>query len=787
MKERIRKIYQKTAVVLTACMLVAGISPITGLAKVYHDAPIGGEAPADYNGTFPMMHIKVNVDTNHFETTVDDLKENNEFETNFTISVDFDDIASPGNASPSDWDPDAWADIIASELEFNPVFSEDTAATAKKLGATVSITENPYKLLIRVNNPQELLPNEGHMVTVLFNASFKNITYPGGLGSASTPGVTIIISDSSGSGEEDVCIPAKSPTWSNGKPGVVTWDSESLSEDVKERVKYTAVRIFRDGENICPGGMVSNSWYQKNHDVREFFTEPGEYTFQASFIMTRNWYVPEEYWSEESAPIDFTLPDKLVSIPQNLKWLPDGTATWDRVPEEAFITTNVNRRYVVYVYAKDDETSEFERLGRFNKTGSNQMDVSAQLEAGKTYKFRVMALGDLMEYANSELSDFSDEFVLDPVAQGGNDLINNLLNSDDVKTSVESTNLSDENKGTLKLAIQVYKNVAEKYGELESAYREEAGKDELLIETGASSIEAEKVTVIGGILNGATGIKFENPTPEDLNNANVSQYRNKAAVNITLSGEAEGELKYPVLITMPTPLGVDAEDVLIIHVKHDGSIERIRPRVNDDGTVSFAVTNFSTFFFVDSTSASGGYSGGSGGGGGSSFGASATGTVTMDARKGRINSLTGIITGSGEGYSKWISEVPQGQVEGTATRWKLQYADGTFATGFFVTDEQGNLVKDEAGNPVEQPLWELVNGAWYAFGADGYAKEGFVTDPALGGIFYIDINTGMKTGWQEIAGQWRYFNTGSDGIKGKMAVATTIGGYYINEDGVWVQ
>ena len=535
-----------------------------------------------------------------------------------------------------------------------------------------------------------------------------------------------------------------------------------------------------------PGGDGFEPEISDYNDVREFFTEPGEYTFQASFIMSSHWYVPEEYWSEESDPIDFVLPDKSVTVPKNLNWLSDGTATWDKVPEKDLITQGKESRYLIYLYEKNDETNEFERLGTFYSSVNNQMNVSMDLEADRTYKFRVMALGDLIEYANSDFSDFSNEFVLNPVAQEGNIFINNLLDSDNVKESVENTNLSEKDKGTLKLAIQVYKNVAEKYKELEDIYQEEAGKADFLKETGESGLEAEKINVIGGLLNGATGIKFEKPSQEDLNNANVSKHRTKAALNISLSGGAEGELKYPVLITMPTPSGIDAKDVVIIHIKHNGIVERIEPRVNADGTVSFAVTDFSTIFFADSTSIIGGHSSSSGGGGGSSFGTSAAGATTVDAKKGKINSLTGIIIGTGDGYSKWISEAPQSQAEGAVLRWKLQYADGTFAVGSYVTDEQGNIVKDASGNPVEQPLWELIGGAWYMFGADGYARSGLVFDPALGGWFYLDINIGMKTGWQQIDGKWYYFNQASDGAKGIMYVnRTTPDGYKVNEAGIW--
>ena len=190
-------------------------------------------------------------------------------------------------------------------------------------------------------------------------------------------------------------------------------------------------------------------------------------------------------------------------------------------------------------------------------------------------------------------------------------------------------------------------------------------------------------------------------------------------------------------------------------------------------------------------SGSGGGSSSGGGGGASSGAAPSSGTTTTDAKKGSVNSQTGIITGSGDGYSKWIPEVSQGQTAGATVsetvRWKLQYADGTFAVGTYVTDAQGNVVKDAAGNPTEQLYWEQVNGAWYAFGTDGYAKSGLLFDTALNGWFYVDINTGMKVGWQLINGKWYYFNPVSDGTRGKMAVSTTVDGYKVDENGVWVQ
>ena len=173
------------------------------------------------------------------------------------------------------------------------------------------------------------------------------------------------------------------------------------------------------------------------------------------------------------------------------------------------------------------------------------------------------------------------------------------------------------------------------------------------------------------------------------------------------------------------------------------------------------------------TYSSGSTGGGSSGGSSGSTSSQPAGTTAQDPKKGKVNSLTGIITGSGTGYSNWQSETA---ADGNV-RWKLQYADGTTAAGTIVTGEDGSTY--------EQPAWEMVNGAWYPFGADGYVKSGMIYDPALGGYFYIDINTGMKTGWQLIDGKWYYFNPVSDGKQGIMFADAWIDGWYVDKNGLW--
>lgn len=105
-------------------------------------------------------------------------------------------------------------------------------------------------------------------------------------------------------------------------------------------------------------------------------------------------------------------------------------------------------------------------------------------------------------------------------------------------------------------------------------------------------------------------------------------------------------------------------------------------------------------------------------------------TTTRDAKKGYVNTQTGIITGTGTGYSRWQQD---------ETGWKLIYADGTAACG--------SMAEQADGTTAEQVLWEKVNGSWYAFGADGYLKSGWICDYQLSAWYNMSIDSGMRSGW----------------------------------------
>lgn len=265
---------------------------------------------------------------------------------------------------------------------------------------------------------------------------------------------------------------------------------------------------------------------------------------------------------------------------------------------------------------------------------------SSQYGLGQ-YKVQARAIsGNIDEVANSDLSYLPDcepsvisSLPLDMTPVYGNNNGNNSSSSDpvitpsttvsdekvaEIKNSLQNiisnnTNATDavasikdsENKEELGAAMQQDSSVAQLMSGIEKDYLKE---NNITVSKNIATkvntfMDPNAISVVGAGLNVASGnVALDVSVPNkwvDLgrkyNNYNNLQFE------IKLVGDnlaEHGKLAVPVLITMPIPKGLTSSNLEIIHCKTDGTYERIAPKNNGDGTISFAVTEFSTFAFV---------------------------------------------------------------------------------------------------------------------------------------------------------------------------------------------
>lgn len=127
-----------------------------------------------------------------------------------------------------------------------------------------------------------------------------------------------------------------------------------------------------------------------------------------------------------------------------------------------------------------------------------------------------------------------------------------------------------------------------------------------------------------------------------------------------------------------------------------------------------------------------------------------------------------------DGYSHWIQD---------ERGWRLRYADGSWAKGSRKADLNGTFGNQGQNSWLREDYhWEKVDGNWYVFGADSYARFGWICEEKdgigywyyvdeIGGrkcgwhldvldqyAYYLDSDGQMVTDWQKIDGKWYYFN-----------------------------
>ncbi|MEY8356757.1 hypothetical protein AALB39_25870 [Lachnospiraceae bacterium 54-53] len=544
--------------------------------------------------------------------------------------------------------------------------------------------------------------------------------------------------------EEEKFFPATDLKWDEKRPGWVTWSMEGLTEEEQEAFTYVAIRLYRDGEFAG-----YQQWRNLGEsDLRSHIQKSGKYQFQVVLCKgkPRGGEISEYHWSEISEPYNFSKETVLKKMPkpEKVEISSNGILRWKAGSEK-----EVNKKadsYIVNVYVKSP-SGEYE-LREYDTAYEESTNYLYLIDDGvEECQFEVIAMGDLITYGHSDPSE-RVTFTVKKEIGTGKDVIGKL-NKGDIEKNIEQTKLSTEEKTALQTAIQMSVNAADGYTELEVEYISAAGKSDLLINHD-NSIITEQPIVTGAVLNGATGIKFEKSS------SIKAGYGRQLAIEITLEGsKTSGELDFPVLITMAVPDGIDPWNMVIVHKKHNGTEERIYPRVNDDETVSFAVTQFSPFIFIDESSKETGSSNGSNSSGGR------------------------FVSSQKSGGASKAPETP-GQWQQTDAGWQFRKPSGELYQNTWVF-AKGKWYWIEPTSVMAQGWKELNGKKYYLLPVSGEMKTGWLLDN--NSWYYLEESGAMKTGWTSVNGKWYYLNA-----DGKMASDTvTPDGYKVGADGAWMQ
>lgn len=584
-------------------------------------------------------------------------------------------------------------------------------------------------------------------------------------------------------------------------------------EEVEEANGRYRIEVFKNNKKYNSGN-ISSSHPEGKTGLWQIIDQNGSYTFHLK-ALSDNPNVADSEWSEMSEPFVYQKPDLAFGEPRNLRWSDSeaGVAEWDppaglkNIPEEY----RKKLRYYVLLYEDGQECYSIYNVS------DTSWDFSNFIEENVDYTFGVRALSrDIEHVAHSKWVESGEYINIEEISGNVKTQLQDLYlnfsspdDSDEEGALASPSNLLDAIEKELDLketaiAMQADEEALGNLKDLEELYLEQSGQEvkrNISEDTGMSEDDIEVIGAGLNIASGSDAIEINVQKADKNRPIDEELYTKPAQFSITLSGGV-GKLRAPITIIMPIPENIKPDFLCILHYHNNGDPEIIYPKIIDGNKAQFTVTEFSIFAFVervndlengnedpipnpDDDNDSGNYSSGRFDDDDDSSSSSTTGSTSTDRKKGYVNSVKGIITGYGNGYSQWFAEPLEGQPEGSV-RWKLQYADGSFAAGSYMTDADGNLITDADGNPIEQPAWELIDGAWFAFGADGYTKSGMTFDPVLNGWFYLDITTGMKTGWQLIDGNWYYFNPVSNGTKGIMYQnQQTPDGYYVDENGIW--
>ncbi len=308
-------------------------------------------------------------------------------------------------------------------------------------------------------------------------------------------------------------------------------------------------------------------------------------------------------WSEDFV---YTEPEIRLADPQNVRWssTEPGVVLWDAVPNGSW--------YIVNLYidgkAKKGRTSQF--------GGKCKTDISSWIGDVNEHEYKVSVKAipeNIYEYAAS------NESFSEPLNQNVSGQTKALTDAENAVIGASSREEAEHSIRDLwneididemKLAMQTKEDVHDAVQDLEDAYTGKADININTIVTNDAGINAGKdsVSILGAGLNATAGsnvtFTIDKADAHDDHIIDTKLWVNVTRFDMDIDGvvtDSEGNLMFPVTVTMPVPANVkNLSTMRILHYHHsDNGYDLIEPRINSDGTASFTVTHFSEFVFAE--------------------------------------------------------------------------------------------------------------------------------------------------------------------------------------------
>lgn len=393
-----------------------------------------------------------------------------------------------------------------------------------------------------------------------------------------------------GTEQQNVYTPPEKPVWSTETPGVIEWKVNDSRE------------LFYGVQTYLNGVKNSGSYYgpysgekTKTTEKRHRITQSGTYTAKVFIYETDDHKNPVAE-SEFSDEFVYVIPETKLDAPTNLRWEVEDnkyTAVCDEVVNAA--------RYTITLY-RDGKKVHSSHNGRPYQDFTKYITDADNY----TYTFDVVAIAaDITQFAASENSQLSDALVLNSDAASVINSINTKeTDGATVAANVATVKALDNND--LKDAMQTNAQARENLAKLENNYAQAQGIETKAPSSSVPSIDADRIKVVGAALNVESGsVQLQLREADSSDNAviNTAQYKSVLAFHMSVENNTgkdySKELDVPVTITLPVPEGMNASNLKILHYCADGTVETIKPIINADGTMTFTITRFSLFAFVD--------------------------------------------------------------------------------------------------------------------------------------------------------------------------------------------